>query len=529
MANPGYADIFGAIQGQQLGEAQLVEAQQLAKYRPIEMQLKMQEAQARMQEAQQLGKYRAAETEKLGLESAAMRSAQARQAQAQEIWRRGQGGAQGAAPAGGAAPSGAPAGGAMPSAPAAAPNAGPAAQTPIALMNSLFGQRANYAKNLYDAGLIGEGDDAMKAIVPDMQKLAQAQKEQVQIQGEQIKNADAGLKFVEEMSLAVKDKPSFERFKMQMLQSGAPLSPMGAQLVNMPYEQAKPYIDDWSKTSKVSLENKRIEAQIGQERANAYSADMRGKVEKLNIDRDKRLQDDYKDTVSKMKLAGTPDTKIPSFSEWNEGLKHPATKGSAQERARGEQIIGATKELSRSMNIIASMPITVSSGTFGFKKANTGFFDAPLNSIAGKLTGESERQYGIAASNIGQALAIIESGGYKPGQTQINAYQDKLKWNPSDSISTKLFTLADLKAQARERTAVVMANPAIPDEQKQLIRDVFNNLDSSIPFEPEDIVSAKNKGKSIKDYIKEKSGTASAAPVLPSADAIAAEMKKRGL
>ena len=520
MANPGYADIFGAIQDQQLGEARIAEAQQLAKYRPIEMQLKMQEAQARMQEAQQLGKYREAETEKLGLESAAMRSTQARQAQAQEIWRRTQGGAPGAAPAAGGAMPGAPAaGGAVGAAPAATggapiapPSAGPAAQTPIALMDSLFGQRANYAKNLYDAGLIGEGDDAMKAIVPDMQKLAQAQKEQVQMQGEQIKNADSGLKFVEELSLAVKDKPSFERFKMQLLQSGAPLSPMGSQLINMPYEQAKPYIDDWSKTSKVALENKRIEAQIGQERAAASASNMRTKVEQLNLDRDKRLQDDYKDTVAKMKLAGTPDTKIPNFSEWNEGLKHPATKGSAQERARGEQIIGATKELSRSMNIIASMPITVSSGPFGFKKANTGFFDAPLNSIAGKLTGDSERQYGIAASNIGQALAIIESGGYKPGQTQINAYQDKLKWNPSDSISTKLFTLADLKAQARERTAVVMANPAIPDEQKQLIRDVFNNLDSSIPFEPEDIVSAKSKGKSIKDYMQEKKGASSGAP-----------------
>ena len=97
---------------------------------------------------------------------------------------------------------------------------------------------------------------------------------------------------------------------------------------------------------------------------------------------------------------------------------------------------------------------------------------------------------------------------YKPGQTQINAYQDKLRWLPSDSISTKLLTLADLKAQARERTDVVMANPAIPDEQKQLIREVFDKLDKSIPFEPEDIVAAKNKGKSIKEYMQEKSGAA---------------------
>ena len=114
--------------------------------------------------------------------------------------------------------------------------------------------------------------------------------------------------------------------------------------------------------------------------------------------------------------------------------------------------------------------------------------------------------------NVGQALAIIESGGYKPGQTQINAYQDKLRWNPGDSISTKLLTLADLKAQARERTDVVMAIPAIPDEQKQLIRDVFEKLDKSIPFEPEDIVAAKKKGETIKEHMQKKSGAPAAAP-----------------
>jgi len=398
---------------------------------------------------------------------------------------------------------------------AAAPAGAP--QDPMAVMQGLINQRTNYIQGLYSGGLVGEADAAMKDLVPTMQHLATANKEVIQAQGEQVKNADNGLKFVQTVSLAVKDKPSFDRFKMQMLQSGAPLNQFQTELINMPYDQAKPFIDDWAKTSKPALENQRLQAQIAQERAQAYSSNMRGKVEQLQLDRDKQIGEDYKSYVSNSKLAGTPDTKILSKTEWQEGLKHPATKGAAMERARGEQIIGATKELARSMNIIAEMPVTVSGGVFGSKKASTGFFDAPLNTIAGKLTSDAERQYGIAAANVGQALAIIESGGYKPGQTQINAYQDKLRWNPGDSISTKLLTLADLKAQARERTDVVMANPAIPDEQKQLIRDVFEKLDKSIPFEPEDIVAAKKKGETIKEHMQKKSGAPAAAPKSESA------------
>ena len=479
-----------------------------------------QQADAAMAEAQALAGYRQAETQKLALENQAARAAMQRQAQAQEIWKRSQGGVPGMQPA--PAPAGAPGApalmGAMGNAPApaapGAPMAGgavPAAggqPDPMAVMQGLINQRTNYIQGLYSGGLVGEADAAMKDLVPTMQHLATANKEVIQSQGAQIKNADDGLKFVQTVSLAVKDKPSFERFKMQMLSSGAPLNPLQAQLINMPYEAAKPFIDDWAKTSKPALENQRLQAQIAQDKAQAYSANMRGRVEQLSLDRDRQVTEDYKSYVANSKLAGTPETKILSKTEWQEGLKHPATKGAAMERARGEQIIGATKELGRSMSIIAEMPITVSGGMFGSKKASTGFFDAPLNTIAGKLTTDAERQYGIAAANVGQALAIIESGGYKPGQTQINAYQDKLRWVPSDSISTKLLTLADLKAQARERTDVVLANPAIPDEQKQLIRDVFDKLDKSIPFEPEDIVAAKKKGKSIKDYIQEKSGGA---------------------
>lgn len=147
MANPGYADIIGAIQGQQQGElTQQLTRQQIADY-------------------QALAGYRQAQQQQLELEMAGTRAAQARQAQAADIWKRTQSGMPGMqpapAPAGTGVPGAAPApaaGGAPGAAPmaGAAPAAPGAPQDPMAVMQGLINQRTNYIQGLYSGGLVGE-------------------------------------------------------------------------------------------------------------------------------------------------------------------------------------------------------------------------------------------------------------------------------------------------------------------------------------------------------------------------------------
>ena len=214
------------------------------------------------------------------------------------------------------------------------------------------------------------------------------------------------------------------------------------------------------------------------------------------------------------KIEDTPENRkiLQNAIITQEGIASPSEKrklipkSSQFERGRGEQIIGATKELKRSLSIVSNFPMTVSGGVFGTMKSKTGFFDAPLNVAAVALTDEDQRMFNKATSNIGNALAIIEAGGYKPNQTQIDRYSSILAWSPEDTPSTKLFSMADAKAQAIERADVVLANPAIPKEQKKVLKDAIDDLNKSIPFEPEDVTNAKNKGMSIKQYIQEKSG-----------------------
>lgn len=172
--------------------------------------------------------------------------------------------------------------------------------------------------------------------------------------------------------------------------------------------------------------------------------------------------------------------------------------------ARGENLMGAVSELSRSLEMITKMPSTVDMGMFGGVKQGDSLFTAPMSATAFALTSEDSRMYQIAASNLGQALATIEFGGFKPNQTAITSYQEKLAFKPGDTPYTKIYALADAKEQAKARAPYSLANPNIPDEQKEILRKAIATLDEIIPFTPEDVSQMRKRGISVEEFMKSK-------------------------
>jgi len=429
----------------------------------------------------------------------------------------------GAAPAAPGAPAptgGAPAamGGSAP-APAAMGGGGGAPAINIGAMATTIGQnvsKLNNAADLFDRmGFPDQAKQYRDQANAGFKELGTFTKDQATAQREKLESAVKESKLLNDVAVTVDPKkPETIENAKALLRNFYRDDPSASQLIDSP--QFPSIIRQVATQSKEAVEKLKVQAQTQEAQARAALDATKRVKEQYDVAEAKRVEDEVQ-RLNLARKAGDPTVtteQIRAKSRKLGELEAQAAaadesitvggKGSAQERARGEQIIGATKELARSMNVISELPVSTSGGVFGSRKPSTGFFDAPLNSIAGALTPAAARQYSIASSNVGQALAIIESGGYKPGQTQINNYQEKLRWNPSDTIATKLFTLADLKAQARERTDVVMANPAIPKEQKELVKQVFEKLDKLVPFEPEDIAKAENRKLSIKDYIKEK-------------------------
>lgn len=184
-----------------------------------------------------------------------------------------------------------------------------------------------------------------------------------------------------------------------------------------------------------------------------------------------------------------------------EGKVTGGGKVSAVNQARAENLAGGVNELSRSLSIISNMDIGTTGGIFGTMEGGKSFFTAPLSSAGRGLTTEDQKQYNIAASNIGQSLATIEYGGYKPTAGAIKVYQDKLSWKPTDTIYTKVFALADAKEQARARALLTLESPYLPQEQKAIVQKAIEEMDRTIPFKPEDVTDMKKKGQSVKQWM----------------------------
>lgn len=269
-------------------------------------------------------------------------------------------------------------------------------------------------------------------------------------------------------------------------------------------------------TYKEQLEDqdKKVQQKLNQEKENREAKTQKEEI-KLKQSKDAREQQ-LQPIEMRLKSAQASEAEAKALQ-----LKDTPAGGSkaAIVRARAENIAGSVTELGRSLSIISNMDIGTDLGTWGGVKPGTTLFTAPLSTAARGLTGESAKQYKIASSNIGIALATIDNGGYRPTAGMISNFQDKLAWQPTDTIYTKIFSMADAKEQAKARARITLEGPDLPEAQKAIVRDEIAKMDQLIPFGPEDVTNMQKKGLSINDWMANKQKI----EALPPADKSAVE------
>jgi hypothetical protein len=173
-------------------------------------------------------------------------------------------------------------------------------------------------------------------------------------------------------------------------------------------------------------------------------------------------------------------------------------KASQNEKDRAYNIMSqfelATKDIK---NIVGSPKGTVL-GTFAGMtgQSGEGLISSLENTFARKLTADDQRILQQNITGLDQNLARVIGGGYANSSAKylIKAYQEQVARKGDNPIITAVF-LARLKQEMDAVADSYQEHPGASTGQKAKIKQLASDIDKSVPFDMDDVLTAARKGR----------------------------------
>lgn len=153
----------------------------------------------------------------------------------------------------------------------------------------------------------------------------------------------------------------------------------------------------------------------------------------------------------------------------------------------------AANEAAQAAENIMRLPITADSGLFGGMKTYDGILNAPMNVLARKATEQDEQDYQTMWAGVSRNLAAIESAGLAPSGALTHS-MDALKFVEGDTNFTKLRKMAEIRQIVEKGMEAHLDDPKLPEEEKQAVRDVIEQMERAIPYTQNDLTELKRSG-----------------------------------
>jgi hypothetical protein len=141
---------------------------------------------------------------------------------------------------------------------------------------------------------------------------------------------------------------------------------------------------------------------------------------------------------------------------------------------------------------IAEMPFGATTGNFFGMGAAPGesVFKSSFDSLRNQVTDLDKQRYQAVASQLERNIALVEAqGGLQGGQQMSKNIAETLKFRPGDQAMTVLTKLADVRRIFEDGTKIPMADPAVPQELKEVMNQSLNELRTAVPFTVHDVTS----------------------------------------
>ncbi len=171
-------------------------------------------------------------------------------------------------------------------------------------------------------------------------------------------------------------------------------------------------------------------------------------------------------------------------------------------------------QVTASLENIARLPLTATSGFFGGRHQGPGLLDATREVLANKVTGQEAQSYNVKAAGIQRNLAAIEAQGLMPPGTLSNQMEAVI-WKEGDTNLTKLQKLAETRQIVDAGLGHILENPRVSDPEKAKLRDYQTRMARVVPFNHQDIddwqaAAERNPGITLGQFMATKKPAAAA-------------------
>ena len=412
----GQQAYFAGQQALRAGQ-QGIEAGDIAnRYNEQRIGLERQNAQRQQLDAESLARHRDALTDQTRQQIALARTAAEREQATQDLMRQiwnsalpkqspGQPGGPPGQPGG---PQGGPPG--QPGGPQ-----GGGEQSSADPMLDMVEQQRVFAEGLARAGLHSQSADVMKNVTEQFGKLSTARMHETTDRSNRLDMAHKVAVNVNQVVQGINDDASYQRGKM-IIMSNSPGMKM-PDWFSLPYQYAKPYIDQLKNSSKeaaqyiqIKSETSKNQAMAKEQEALARLNETRAKLEQMELDAARAR------TAAAVK-AGEPPPSV----------KHPgkgSDKSTAAERMNADQMIRAGNEMYTGFDEILKVG-PANMGTFAdlaYTK-DPGFISGAKKWLANSITEDEMHMYAARLAGVNVSAAIIASGGRAPRVSQMEAEQ----------------------------------------------------------------------------------------------------------
>jgi hypothetical protein len=162
--------------------------------------------------------------------------------------------------------------------------------------------------------------------------------------------------------------------------------------------------------------------------------------------------------------------------------KEGGAKANQQQASANRRLLIAGNEVRNAVKNIVDLPTDTDTGVFGGRKQGPGLMDATKEAMATKLTAESANNLDIMMDGVDRALAVLSSGGAATGLVGLTEKFKNLRMRFGYTLRTKAHALAEMRQIADSAMEVLLVDPSIAKEQKDLAEKGLNEIRTAIPY-----------------------------------------------